>query len=395
MARQSKVKSLQSKPKSAKEQKITKPSLPNGAGERTDFWCCRCARHFNKQKTNFPSSQSTIYYGNSGFLTICNYCVDDLYSHYRDILEDEKLAIRRICQKFDIYWSDDVFELSKDASSSTSRIRAYISKTNIYRFIGKTYDDTIDEEDRKAEEEREMELARAEEELERENMRIQNENADLYFSEKESSEITQQQDVADTIIESDIQIVPEEIIEFWGMGLPEEKYIELEARRGYWLKQYPEGYVLDPGEEALLRQVCACEIDINHERAAGRSVEKMQNTLNSLLGGMNIKPSQKKEYEDNYIPFGVEIAKWEDEKPVIDPDPEFQDVDGFRKNIVAWFLGQLCKMVGIKNKYSDVYEEELKKYSVERPKFEDDDDENTFDDIFGKALEKPGGESNG
>lgn len=37
----------------------------------------------------------------------------------------------------------------------------------------------------------------------------------------------------------------------------------------------------------------------------------------------------------------------------------------------------------------------VRKYSVEKPKFEDDDDESTFDDIFGKSLEKPGGDSNG
>ena len=110
----------------------------------------------------------------------------------------------------------------------------------------------------------------------------------------------------------------------------------------------------------------------------------------------NLQPSQRKEVtEENYIPFGVEIARWEEDKPVIDPDPEFEDVDNIRHNIVTWFLGQLCRMVGIRNKYADIYQEELDKYTIERPTFEDDDDENTFDDIFGRELITPGGDDDG
>lgn len=371
------IKSLQpTKPKSTKRSK-TKPDIPEGAAERTEFWCCRCGKKYNKQRNNFPVSQSTIYYGNGGYLPVCSFCVDDLFTHYKASLDSDRDAMMRVCQKFDIYWNESIYESLAEASTSSSRIRAYISHANVYRFTGKTYDDTLDEQ-------RALEAEQAErDELEKEAAKTQD-IVNKYMDEARAESAEEYSDVDDTVIA------------YWGTGLRNEEYRELETRRKYWLSQYPEGTVLDPGADALLRQICGLEIDINHSRAAGRSAEKLSSTLNGLLGSMNLQPSQKKEItEENYIPFGVEIAKWEEERPVIEPDPEFEDVDGFKRNITAWFLGQLCRMVGIKNKYAGVYQEELDRYTIERPKFEDDDDESTFDDMFGRELITPGGDGDG
>ena len=95
----------------------------------------------------------------------------------------------------------------------------------------------------------------------------------------------------------------------------------------------------------------------------------------TLLGSMNIKPSQKKASEEAAIPFGCEIAKFEEEEPIIEPDKSFEDVDGIRKNVLSWFLGSLCKTAGIKNRYSKYFEEEIEKYTVERPEYSEDDEE--------------------
>ena len=43
-----------------------------------------------------------------------------------------------------------------------------------------------------------------------------------------------------------------------------------------------------------------------------------------------------------------------------------------RKNVITWFLGSLCKTAGIKNEYSQYFEDEVKKYTVERPTYEED-----------------------
>lgn len=339
MARTSKIQAASTKPKQPSPLK----------DERTEFYCCRCQKRYKRQKANFPASQSSLYKGNGGYLAICNNCVDELFEHYKAALGNEADAIRRICLKFDIYWNPEIYAMLNKASTSQSRVRAYISKTNLYKYIGKTFDDTLDEEYANSlDEETSEEQAYTES--------IVKNIEPVYDEEKEV-------------------VVDENIIQYWGTGFTPEMYLELESRRNYWLSQYPEGTVLNPGEEGILRQICNLEISINQDRAAGKSIEKSVNALNTLFGSMNMKPSQKKETKENYIPFGVEIARFEDGDPIPEPDKDFQDVDGLRHNILTWFLGSLCKTAGIKNQYSQMFEDEIGKYTVERPKYDDTDDD--------------------
>lgn len=346
-------------PRTSKVQtQSTKSTKPNQAApiekERTEFYCSRCKRHFRRQKGNFPASQSPLYDGNGKYLTICNHCVDELFEHYKAALENEADAIHRICLKFDIYWNPEIYAMLSKTNTSQSRIRAYISKSNLWKYIGKTYDDTLDEE------------YAAKIEAGTPTMNV----ADIYEKKSSSAEDAEEESI----------VVPEETVRYWGTGFVPKVYIELEERRDYWMSQFPKGTVLDPGEEALLRQICILEININKDLTAGNPIEKGISALNTLLGSMNIKPSQKKEAEDNAVPFGCEIAKFEEENPIPEPDPEFEDVDGIRKKIMAWFLGPLCKTVGVKNKYNKYFDEEIKKYTVEKPEYDDEDD-NFFDNV--------------
>lgn len=336
MPRMSKIQSVSSKPKQASPVEDT----------RADFYCCRCNKHHTRQRGNYPASQSPIYKGNGGYLTICNHCVDEMFEHYKAALESEPDAIRRICLKFDIYWNPEIYATLNKASTSHSRVRTYISRTNLYKYVGKTFDDTLDEEYMKELEEEEARTAVVT-------------NVEPVYKDGDSGD----QSI----------VVEEDVIKYWGTGFTPEMYIELENRRDYWLSQYPQGTMLTLGEEGILRQICNLEISINHDRAAGKPIEKSVNTLNTLFGSMNMRPSQQKDLEENYIPFGCEIARFEEEHPIIEPDDDFKDVDGLRKNVIAWFLGSLCKTAGLKNEYSEFFEDEVSKYTVERPTYDEDD----------------------
>ena len=142
------------------------------------------------------------------------------------------------------------------------------------------------------------------------------------------------------------------------------------------------------GTQALLRQICILETQINKDLMAGKPVEKLVNSLNTLLGSANLKPDQIKKEEpiDSSIenmPLGVGIKKWEDTRPLPEVAPEFRDVDGIVKYITTWFYGHLGKMVGIKNFHSKLYEDEISRLRVEKPEYEEDDDESVFNDVFG------------
>lgn len=342
-------------PKISKIQTSTKPKQAAPIeDERKKFYCCRCGRHHQKQKSNYPASQSPLYKGNGGYLTICNHCIDELFEHYKTVMESETEAIRRICLKFDIYWNMEIYAMLNKASTSQSRVRAYISKTNLIKYIGKTYDDTLDEE-----------------------------YADM-LRQKEVSNIII--DNAEDIPEIEGIDLDPEIVEFWGTGFEPSFYLELDRKYKYWTSGLPKA--LDKGEEAIYKQVCILEATINKDSAAGKSIEKNVNALNTLLGSANLKPSQKKaedaaETAFDGMPFGVGIRMYENLRPIPQPDPEFQDVDGIVRYISIWFLGHLCKMLGIKNTYCKMYEMELEKMRIDNPELDEEDDEALFEDIFG------------
>lgn len=345
---------------SAKKPTSTRPDEPPRAKvDKTDFYCCCCGKHYKRQKGNFLASQSALYRGNGSYLPICNNCLDSLLEHYKTVLGDEIEAIKRICLKFDIYWSPEIYAMVYKGNTSHSRIKSYVSKSNLVKFVGKTYDDTLDEAP----------------------ITGVVKNVELVCADGGGAE--------------NEAVVDENIIQYWGTGFTPEMYLELENRRNYWMSQYPEGTILNPGEEGILRQICNLEISINQDRASGRPIEKSVNALNTLFGSMNIKPSQKKELGENYIPFGVEIARFEDGDPIPEPDPDFEDVDGLKHNILVWFLGSLCKTAGIKNKYSQLFDDEVKKYTVERPLFdvadEFDDDNDNDDNVPDLASSEVGG----
>lgn len=81
--------------------------------------------------------------------------------------------------------------------------------------------------------------------------------------------------------------------------------------------------------------------------------------------------------------FGEWIRKWENSRPIPEPDPELQDVDGIIKYIDIWFRGHLCKMLNIKNSRTKLYDDTIEQMRIERPEYEEDDDETMFENIFG------------
>lgn len=318
------------------------------------YYCIRCPRSFLKQRNNFPVAQSPIYRENNGYIPVCRHCIEEMYQHYKDVLGDEKAAIRRICLKFDIYWNDRIYDMLKKNNTSSSRVLSYISRSNLQQFAEKTFDDTLDEEERSL-----LDCASITEDDNNNN----------------EEEIT----------------LSKNIIEFWGSGLATSFYMELERRIRYWCGCSSEECAdMDVGELAVIKQICMLEVTINRDTALGKPIDKSVNALNSLLGSANLKPVQRKKDESldaatESTPFGVWIRKIENTRPISEPDPELNDVDGIIKYISIWFLGHLCKMLKIENTYSHLYEEEMEKLRVERPEYEGEDEELVFEDIFARA----------
>lgn len=321
--------------------------------------CHKCGTQYGRRKGYFPVSYAIQHKG-IGYIPVCKDCIDSMYNAYLAQCNDAKMAVRQMCRKLDLYWNDGVYEVVSRKSTTRSMMTQYIAKINSISFAGKSYDDTLSDE------------------------------GALWAFAQEQPDIAEESEAPDVVVSTeeqcDISDIPDDVLAFWGAGYSPDVYKVLAQKYEYYTSKFYKDTEIDLGTERLLRQACILETAIDRDSAAGRPVEKNVSTLNTIFGSLNLKPTQKKDDGDASVdntPFGVWIRRWENQRPIPEPDPELQDVDGIVRYISIWFLGHLCKMLGIKNTYCKLYEDELAKMRIERPEYEDEDDEAMFNDIFG------------
>lgn len=313
-------------------------------------FCCKCGRKYSRRKGYFPVSYAVLYKG-IGYIPVCKECIDSMYDTYLAQCKDQKMAVRQMCRKLDLYWSDSVYEVVTRKSSTRSVMTQYIAKISSITHAGKSYDTTLSAE------------------------------GVLWNFWTESEPVEEEPSVAPepvrTISPPDATDIPEDIIAFWGSGYSDDMYRELEQRRQYWMSRLPAGTELDVGTEALIRQICSLELDINRDRFAGKAIDKSVNALNNLLGSANLKPTQRKndgaDAELNSTPLGVWAWRWENNYPIPEPDDKAKE-NSIKKYIFTW-MGHISKLLGIKGMYTKLYEEEVERLRVEKPEYEDLDEE--------------------
>lgn len=319
--------------------------------------CRKCGTAYGRLKGYFPVSYSYLYKG-TGYLPYCKDCVDGMFAAYLQECKDSKVAVRQMCRKLDLYWSEKVYEAVEKQNSTRSMMTSYISKINAVKLASKSYDDTLREE------------------------------GVLWLEPKAYADVEQ---VITGIQSTDGDAtIPDEVIAFWGPGYTPSMYMELEERRKYLVSKYPSTTELDIGTETLIRQICILEIEINKARMEGKPVDKLINTLNTVLGSANLKPTQKKEDADaelEKMPLGVGIQKWEYSRPLPPTPKEKRDINQVIKNITTWYLGHACKMVGIKNSYCKMYEDAMAELRVENPDHAEEDDDTLLNSVFGDLEE--------
>lgn len=316
---------------------------------RTDkAYCFRCGKAFGKMRGSFPASYAMLHRG-VGFIPICKDCIQTMYDSYLAQCNDPKKAVRQMCRKLDLFWSEKVYDSVVNKNTTKSLISAYITRLTTNTYAGKSYDDTLSNE------------------------------GILWDFDKVSAATLQIEPVAEIVEQPEEKEEPvdDSIVAFWGTGYTPNMYRELEQRRAYWMSKFDESN-MDIGTEAIIKQICALELDINRDRAAGRAVDKSINALNTLLGSANLKPTQKKQEDVEALadtPMGVWLYRFENERPL----PDEYDDSKILKYVFTW-MGHLCKMLGIKgNKYTKLYEDEIRKYTVEKPEYDGDDEEAFLD----------------
>lgn len=173
----------------------------------------------------------------------------------------------------------------------------------------------------------------------------------------------------------------------FGSNYTNNELMFLENEYQDWATRYA---IENKSQELLFKRVCCKELEIDNAQKNGKDTKDMDATLQNLLGSLNIKPNQKSSSEltDN-LTFGQLIDKWEEEKPIPEPEGEFKDPDKIGLLIDVFFKGHLSKMMGLKNAFSSLYEKFISKYTVNKPEYDEDtDSEVLFDKIFGSKIDE-------
>lgn len=128
--------------------------------------CLHCGMELTDKHFNKLNNGSDIYSGNNNYLPVCKDCLKILYEQHKiryanqfSVLgmkpeelkenEIEKLAVRRLCMVFDIYYSDRLFDTALkqiERFPTLDMVTAYMKISNLKQSKGKSYDDTILEE---------------------------------------------------------------------------------------------------------------------------------------------------------------------------------------------------------------------------------------------------------
>ena len=106
------------------------------------------------------------------------------------------------------------------------------------------------------------------------------------------------------------------------------------------------------------------------------------------MTSLQIKPSQN---NSNALTeaktFGQLIAKWEETKPIPEPDEDFKDVDHISEYVDVFMRGHLAKMMGLKNGYSEKYDSYIAQYSAKKHEYtEEEASQSMYDQIFGGEI---------
>ena len=314
---------------------------------QTKYKCFYCGKEY--VETNYYKSHS-IFFNNMSKVPYCKQCIEKFYQHYYEkytnegCLTPEKNSVKRLCMAFDIFYSEDVFNSAtnnaKKRQINITPMGAYMKMIQLSQYKGKSYDNT------------------------------------LYYEEKNDF-VTSLSKGASYNIDVD-----EDIMNFFGNGFTEEDYKFLKREYDDWVARHE---CKTKAQEEVFKRLCFKQLEILKATRKGEDTKDLDATFQKLLETAKLQPKQNSgdTTADNQT-FGTLIDKWENTRPLPEIDEELKDVDKIGRYIDVFFRGHLSKMMGLKNGLSNLYSKFMKKYTVEKPEYSDEENsEVLFDAIFG------------
>lgn len=339
------------RPRKIDNQKIENVKTENSSVVMTP----RCLCCGNDTEKNFYSSDSD-FFKLTGKIPYCKKCIDKFYKYYYDKYQranyafPEKKAVKRLCMAFDIYYSDEIFESAVESKnkkniSDSSVFGYYVKITKLNQHKNKSYDTTIYSDEYKG----------------NINLSKYDDNADIKTNK-----------------------ASEKTVKFFGAGFSDEDYEFLQEQYDDWTTRHE---CETKSQEEIFKRICFKQLEIWKATKRGEDTKNLDATFQSYLETAKLQPKQNSgDTTANTQTFGTLIDKWENTRPIPEIDEDLRDVDKIALYLDVFFKGHLAKMMGLKNGLSNLYTKYMKKYTVEKPEYNDNEDgEALFDAIFGNA----------
>lgn len=171
----------------------------------------------------------------------------------------------------------------------------------------------------------------------------------------------------------------------FGLGAyTNEEYMFLENEYQDWTTRYE---CNTKAQEEIFERLSQKKLEIRKASMNGQPTKDLDKTYQELLNSGNILPKQVTlDTMADAQTLGTLIQKYEETRPLPEIDPELEDVDKIGIYIDTFFRGHASKMLGLKNRFSNLYEKVMSKYTVKPPEYDDETDtEAIFEKIFGSV----------
>jgi hypothetical protein len=316
------------------------------------YTCIYCGNEY--VDTNYYNSYSK-FYSNTGKVPYCKQCIERFYQYYLEkytnegCLTPERKAVKRLCMILDVYFREDVLNSSmkkvKDGIMNISLIGQYMKTIQLCQYSRnkETYENTITQE------------------------------------EKDGLIAVPISDISDS------RNVDEDTIRFFGNGFTDSDYEFLKREYEDWTARHE---CKTKSQEEIFKDICFNRLQNLKALQKGEDTKDITASFQKLLDSGKLQPKQNAgdTMADNQT-FGTLIDKWENTRPLPEIDEELRDVDKIGYYIDTFFRGHTCRMLNVKNALSNLYSSMMKKFTVNKPEYnldEDDyDSELNFDTIFG------------
>ena len=312
--------------------------------------CFICGKEY--VDTNYYNSNS-VFFSAFGKVPYCKHCIEDIFQQYcekykeENNLNPERKAVRRLCAAFDIFYSDTAYNSAmkqiEERKMNISVFSAYMKQIQLAQYQKKNFDTTL-----------------------------LNEEYDN-FVDGIPSDATVNMDVED------------KVINFFGAGFSEDDYKYLKREYDDWVARHE---CKTKAQEEVFKRLCFKQLEILKATRKGEDTKDLDATFQKLLETAKLQPRQNSgDTTADTQTFGTLIDKWENTRPLPEIDEELKDVDKIGVYLDVFFRGHLSKMMGLKNGLSNLYSKFIKKYTVDKPEYDNDENsEALFDAVFGGDL---------